>query len=278
MRPDPAQPGPTRIGILAGGGELPRILIDAARARGRDVFVIAFKDQCDPQTVEGVEHAWMRLGQVGGILDRLKAADAKELVFAGRIDKPSMTQLMPDGRALRILSGGLFAKGDDTLLSAIVKELESKEDFRVVGVHEVQPDLLTPEGVLGRQAPDEDDQASIATACRAARELGAKDLGQAAVAKGSDVIALEERSGTDAMLKELSGHPRAQGAVLAKMLKPGQERRVDLPTIGVATIENAARAGLHGVAVEAGASLIVGREATIEAADRLGLFVVGVKP
>lgn len=267
-----------KLGILAGGGELPRLLIEACQSAGRAVFVIAFKSQCDPETVQGVDHAWLRIGQAGKSIELLHANKVEELVMAGRIRKPSMGQLLPDARTLKFLASGVMNKGDDSLLSAIVQTLESDEGFRLVGVHDVMPELLAPEGVLGEVVPSAADLVSIDTAVHAARDLGANDLGQAAVARALSIVALEERAGTDAMLESLVGNAGARGGVLAKMLKPGQERRADLPTIGVATIENAARAGLGGVVVEAGASLIVDRAAALKAADAAGLFIVGAKP
>jgi len=278
MPPNPTSSGAPKLGILAGGGDLPRLLIQACRDQGRAVFVVAFKSQCDPETPEDADHVWLRLGQAGKAVEALKSAGVEELVMAGRIAKPSMAQLMPDARTLKFLAGGMLGKGDDSLLSAIVHHFEDRDGFRFVGVHEVMPELLTPEGVLGGVQPGEEDLQSMRTAMHAAKDLGARDIGQAAVAKGDAIVAVEDRAGTDAMLTALADDADAQGAVLAKMLKPGQEMRADLPTIGVATIGNAARAGLRGVAVEAGASLIVDREAVIETADRLGLFVVGVTP
>ena len=267
-----------KLGILAGGGELPRLLVEACRRVGRDVFVIALKSQCDKETTSGVDHAWVRLGAAGKAIELLKAEGVVELVMAGRIKKPSVAQLMPDARTMKFLATGIMGKGDDALLSKIVEQLEVSEGFRVVGVHDVMPELLAGAGVLGTHAPMDDDQLSLDTAVHAARDLGARDIGQAAVAVGGQVIALEERAGTDAMLENLMGNQQARGGVLAKMMKPGQEKRADLPTIGVATIEHAAVVGLKGVAVHAGSSLIINRAAVIDAADRLGLFVVGVDP
>lgn len=271
-------PKAAKLGILAGGGELPRLLIQTCRAVGREVFVIAFKAQCDPQTTLGVDHAWVNIGKAGQAIDQLHAHAVREVVMAGSIQKPTMAQLMPDARAVKVIASGLFHKGDDSLLSAIVQMLEREEGFHVVGVHEVMPELLASQGVLGSFSPNDADQVSIHTAIDAARILGAKDVGQAAVAQAERIIALEERAGTDAMLQNLCGNLDANGAVLAKMTKPDQERRADLPAIGVATIENAARAGLRGVVVEAGGALIINRAAVIAAADRTGLFVVGVTP
>lgn len=268
-----------KLGILAGGGELPRLLISACREAGREVFVIAFEGQCDPQTAQGVAHAWVPLGKAGRAIELLKANGARDLIMAGRIRKPSFTQLMPDARALKVLARGVFAHGDDSLLRTIVEMLEREEGFRLVGAHEVMPELLTPSGQLGAHAPRDAEWPVIRAAMHAALDLGARDVGQAAVA-GADgrVLALEDRSGTDAMLEVLAGNPDARGAVLAKMCKPGQEKRADLPAIGAATVANAARAGLKGIVLEAGASLIINRAQVVAAADAAGLFLIGVTP
>lgn len=268
----------SKLGILAGGGELPRLLIQTCRDQTRDVFVVAFKDQCDPQTTEGVDHAWVRLGAAGQAIKHLRDNGVEELVMAGRIKRPGVAALMPDTRALKFIAGGVMNRGDDGLLSHIVEILETQEGFGMVGVHDVMPELLSPEGVIGAVRPGADSQADIEAAVHAALELGMADRGQAAVACGGEVVALEGKDGTDAMLKRLAQNRQGEGGVLAKMVKPGQERRADLPAIGQATIENAHAAGLKGIAVEAGGSIIVGRAAVVDAADRLGLFVVGVRP
>ncbi|OEJ68005.1 LpxI family protein [Magnetovibrio blakemorei] len=272
-------PDAPKLGILAGGGDLPRLLIQACQKNGREVFVIAFKDQCDAQTVAGVDHAWVRLGAAGKSIQALKDAQVIDLVMAGRIHRPSMTALMPDARAVRILAGGVMNKGDDGVLRTIVSALEREEGFHMVGAHEVLPELLSPEGVMGQVSPSENDQVDIDVAVHAALALGGADKGQAAVAKAGQVVALEDQDGTDAMLKRIAqANGFDQGGVLAKMTKPGQERRADLPTIGLGTVEYASAAGLKGIVVEAGGSIIVGREAVIKAADDKGLFLVGVKP
>lgn len=267
-----------KLGILAGGGQLPRLLIQACRAAERDVFVIAFKDQCDPETIQGVDHAWVRLGAAGKSIRHLRDNKVDELVMAGRIRRPSVTALLPDARAIKFLAGGAMKRGDDGLLRAIIQMLEDEEGFAMVGVHDVMPELLSAEGVMGKHAPAPEDQGDIDVAIQAALQLGAADKGQAAVALNGTAIALEEQDGTDAMLKRLVESAQGKGGVLAKISKPDQERRADLPAIGLATMINAHAAGLKGVVVETGASVIVGREETIAAADEKGLFVVGVKP
>jgi len=285
MPADAPKPDAPKLGILAGGGELPRLLIRTCREQGREVFVIAFKGQCDAETVTDVDHApvdhaWVRLGAAGTSIKLLNDHGVQDLVMAGHIRRPSVTALMPDARAIRFLAGGAMSKGDDGLLRTIIAGLERDEGFRMVGVHDVMPELLSPKGPIGAISPSTADQIDIDTAIAGALDLGAADKGQAAVALNGAVVALEEQDGTDAMLRRLilSGQARGEtgGGVLAKMTKPGQERRADLPAIGQLTVENAHAAGLKGIVVEAGGSIIVGRDAVIKTADALGLFVVGV--
>ncbi|HMK67064.1 MAG TPA: UDP-2,3-diacylglucosamine diphosphatase LpxI, partial [Stellaceae bacterium] len=191
---------------------------------------------------------------------------------------PSLASLMPDWRAAKFFARiGLRALGDDGLLSAIIKELEL-EGFRVVGIESILGGLLAPKGPLGRIEPDEQARADIARGLEVARALGALDIGQAAVVQQGIVLGVEAADGTDALIARAGSLRReGPGGVLVKIAKPGQERRADLPTIGVRTVEAAANAGLRGIAVEAGAALVVDRAAVAAAADGAALFVLGVE-
>jgi len=163
------------------------------------------------------------------------------------------------------------------LLSAIIKEFEL-EGFRVVGAHDILGSLLAPEGALGAIAPDAQGRADIERGLEVARALGGVDVGQAVVVQQGIVLALEAAEGTDALI-ERAGRLRGDGpgGVLVKAAKPGQERRADLPTVGVSTVDACARAGLRGLAIEAGMALVIDRAAVSAAADAAGLFVVGIK-
>lgn len=263
---------PPKLGILAGGGELPSKLIQICRSTGREVFVVALQGHADPATFEGVDHAAIRLGAAGDILDRLKAEGVEELVMAGGVKRPSLVELQPDARAIKILAKvGYSALGDGNLLSALARVLED-EGFRVVGPDDIVTDLLAPEGVLGAISPNETTRADIAIAAEAARAIGTEDIGQGAIAREGRVIGTEDEAGTDALIAKCAG----KGGVLVKLKKPGQDRRLDLPTIGIGTVRNAAAAGLAGVAVEAGNALVIERDKVIAAADAAGLFVVGI--
>jgi UDP-2,3-diacylglucosamine hydrolase len=267
-----------KLGILAGSGDLPARLIDAARAAGRDVFVIAFEGDTPVELANTVPHAWVRLGAVSAVVKALHGAEVEEVVLAGGMRRPPLSALKPDWRGIKMLKrlGRAAAKGDGALLQVVVDELES-EGFRVVGADDILIDLLAPAGVLGAVEPDEGGWADITVAVAAARAIGAMDVGQAAVAQQGVVLGVEAKEGTDELIARCAGlREQGPGGVLAKVKKPDQERRVDLPTIGVNTVEAVRKAGLGGIAVEAGQSLIIDRLAVIRAADEAGLFVVGV--
>ncbi|CAO3353527.1 LpxI family protein [Azospirillum palustre] len=267
-----------KLAILAGGGTLPARIAEAVRGQGRDVFIVAFNGHTDPQTVAGVPHLWSRFGAAGTILRCLHDEGVGEVVLAGPVRRPSFTELMPDWRTARFLARvGTRALGDDGLLRAVVREVE-EDGFRVVGLHELLKDLLTVAGPVGRLMPDADAERDIARGVEVARALGALDVGQGAVIQQGIVLAVEAIEGTDAMLGRCAGLIRpGPGGVLVKVKKPKQDRRIDLPTMGITTVERAAASGLRGIAVEAGGSLLVDRAAVAEAADRLGLFVVGIE-
>jgi DUF1009 family protein len=267
-----------KLGILAGGGELPMRLVEACRAVGREVFVLAFEGQAEPDSLRGVEHVWSRLGAVGGAIEALRRAGVTDLVMAGPVRRPSLRELRPDMRGLQFLARvGADSLGDDGLLTAIVEALED-EGFRVLGVDDVLTGILAEEGPIGRHRPDEQAERDIARGVSVARALGAVDVGQAAVVQEGLVLGVEAIEGTDRLLVRCQDLRRAgPGGVLVKVKKPNQESRADLPTIGAGTVKKAAAAGLRGIAVQAGGALILDRARTIEAADKNGLFVVGVR-
>lgn len=267
-----------KLGILAGAGRLPGEIVAACRAEGRPFFVVAFAGQTEPATVAGAPHAWVRLGAAGAAVRHLHAAGVEDLVMAGAIRRPSLAELRPDLWAVRFFArSGAQLLGDNGLLKALAVALD-EEGFRIVGVDDVLPGLLAPAGVWGRVRPEPRDLEDVALAAAEARALGVRDLGQAAVVRRGRVLGTEDREGTDALLARVATLPHGgRAGVLVKMKKPGQERRADLPTIGVATVEGAGRAGLAGIAVEAEGALVVDRERVIATADRLGLFVMGVE-
>jgi UDP-2,3-diacylglucosamine hydrolase len=268
-----------RLGILAGAGELPRRIIEACRAADRDFFVLAFKGEADPAILVDVPHATVRLGAAGEGFRLLHEAGVDELVFAGSLKRPTVTSLRPDWRAAKFFARiGYRALGDDGLLSAVIAELEG-EGFKVVGADTLLRDDLAPHGLFGLVAPDAQAEADITHGLTIARALGALDIGQAVVVQQGLVLGVEAIEGTDALLMRCRDLRReGPGGVLVKIAKPRQERRADLPTIGRRTVEAAHAAGLRGIAVEAGSTIVLDRPAIVAVADAAGLFVIGVEP
>lgn len=264
------------LGILAGGGELPRAIALSARDAGRDVFVLAL-DGSAGDWANGFAHAWLSMGQIGKALSLLRQHDCREMVFAGYVSRPNFLKLRYDRKGLSWLFPVLWAmrRGDNTLLDAMVMLFE-REGLAVKSVADVAPWLQVPLGPLGALRPAPRDDADIAVAMAAARAQGARDVGQAVVVLGGKVLAIESNAGTDAMLAKLPRQPRR--GVLAKALKPQQTRKTDLPTIGVTTVRNVAAAGLAGIAIEAHTALVLDKTAVAQAADALGIFVVAVAP
>ncbi|NVK18119.1 MAG: UDP-2,3-diacylglucosamine diphosphatase LpxI [Methylocystaceae bacterium] len=268
-----------KIGLLAGRGDLPKRIIDQCVKEGRPFHIIAFKDQTDPELVKNHPHTWVRLGAAGKTIAILKEQQALTLLMAGRIQRPSMLSIRPDTWGLKFLAKtGAGAFGDDGLLSHIIDALE-KEGFKVIGAHDILDDLLAPAGILGTVEPDLQAQQDMEKGIKIAHEIGALDIGQAVVIQAGLVLAVEAIEGTDKMLERCKFVAReGLGGVLIKAKKPKQEKRADLPTIGIDTVENVKSAGLRGIAVEANGSIIVDRDRVIDRANELGLFVVGLKP
>jgi DUF1009 family protein len=266
---------PAKLGIIAGRGDLPVRLVEAARAAGREVYVLAIKNQVE-QSLDGIPHDWIRLGAAGKALDLLRANGVVDLVFAGAVKRPSIAGMMPDARMARFLAKVAGrALGDDGVLRAIVAEFEA-EGFHVVGADDVLRGLVMARGQLGRHTPDDDAWSDIRRGIEIARAIGALDIGQSVVVQQGMVLGVEGVEGTDALIERCAGLRReGPGGVLVKAMKPNQDRRVDLPTVGPETVARAAASGLRGIAVEADNALMIDRSLVVAEADRLGLFLVG---
>lgn len=267
------------LGIIAGSGELPRRLIESCRVAERAVFVLALEGEAAPETVAGLPHAWCRIGAAAKGLKLLRDHGVRELVIAGGVRRPSLGAIRPDWRAAKFFAKvGYRLLGDDGLLSAIARELEI-EGFHLVGAHELLDERASvPEGPLGRLKPSTDAMTDIDRGVEIARALGALDIGQAVVVQQGLVLGVEAIEGTDALLRRCAGLRReGPGGVLVKIEKPGQETRIDRPTVGPQTVRLAAEAGLVGIAVEAGSILVIDRDRVIIEADAAGLFVIGIR-
>ncbi|MCS6932707.1 MAG: UDP-2,3-diacylglucosamine diphosphatase LpxI [Acetobacteraceae bacterium] len=268
------------LGIIAGGGPLPRRVADAARAAGRPVAVVVLEGHGDPGAWAGYPHVVLRFGLAARMLSWLKGQGVRQLVLSGSVTRPSFLSLRPDAESVRLAVriGRRAFGGDDELLSTVLAVLR-EEGFEPIGAQEVLAGLLAPPGLLTRAAPDAEAMADIARGVRVVRALGAVDVGQGAVVQQGLVLAVEAIEGTDAMLARAAGLRReGPGGVFVKLVKPGQDRRVDLPTLGPPTVAGAAAAGLRGIAFEAEGCILAERDAMIAAADAAGLFLLGLTP
>lgn len=268
------------LGIIAGRGPLPCVVAEAASGRGVPLHIVAIRGEAWDE-IERFPHTWVKWGEIGKMFRALDQNGCGDLVIIGGVNRPDFSNVRFDLGAIKTLPFilSLGKGGDDHVLSRVVRFFEEK-GYRVHGAGDVAPELLAGEGVLGDNRPSAEDQADIEIALRVVSALGRLDVGQAAVVVRGHVLAVEAAEGTDAMLarcaelRERSAR-RGQAGVMVKAPKPGQEQRVDLPTIGPETVRKAAAAGLAGIAVAAGQVLMAERAATIAAANEHGLFLVG---
>ena len=272
------------VGLIAGGGAMPFAVADCMRARGVQPVLFALKGACDPEAVARFRHHWISVGQVGRAIKLFRAENCRDLVFIGTLVRPALSEVRLDWGTVRVLGRvwAAFRGGDDHLLSGIGRILE-QDGFRMVGIKDVAPDLLMPEGCLTRTAPDPNAACDIARGREVLAALSPFDIGQAAVVIDGHVVGVEDIEGTDGLLarvarlrKEGRIRAKAMRGVLVKAPKRGQDLRFDLPTIGSRTIEGAAAAGLAGIAIIAGNTIVADPQAMIEAADAAGLFVTGL--
>jgi DUF1009 family protein len=280
----PPPPISSPVGLIAAGGAMPFAVADSLAARGIDAVLFALRGACDPVRVERFRHHWISVGELGRAVRLFRAEGCRDLVFIGSLVRPALSEIRLDWGTLRAIGQiwAAFRGGDDHLLSGIGRILE-RDGFRMVGIKDVAPDLLMPEGGLTRTAPDQNAAADIAKGREVIRALSPFDIGQAAVVIDGHVVAVEDIEGTDALLARVArlreeGRIRAPAkhGVLVKAPKSGQDLRFDLPTIGPRTVEGAAGAKLAGMAVVAGNTLVAEPQAMIEKADAAGLFIAGI--
>ena len=279
-----AQPGRDPLAIICGGGSFPGAVAEAVARRGRRPVMFAVKGWADPKVVERYDHHWIAIGQAGRFFRLARAEHCRELLFIGTLLRPPLTQIRLDWQSIRLLPRmiRMLHGGDDRLLSGVAR-LAEEGGLRVIGIEEVAPDIIVPDGVLGRYQPSPRDRADIARALTVIAALGPFDVGQAAVVADNHVLAVEAAEGTDNLLARIADL-RRQGrvvtppgvGVLVKAPKPGQDRRFDLPAIGPQTVENVSHAGLAGLAVAAGGTIIAEAGQAVAAADRAKIFLVGV--
>ena len=273
------------LGIIAGGGQLPIALAASVSGSGRPIFLVGLRGSAD-EGIKWYPHAWAAMGETRRTLELLRQHGCRDVVLCGRVARPRFSDIRLDAKSALLLPKVLLAaqKGDDALLRAVVDIFE-KEGFHAIGVSEAAPGLVASEGAYGRLEPSPEDLSDIALGARVVRRLGALDVGQAAAVCGGLVLAVEAAEGTDAMIARIAalpehvrGTPSSPKGVLVKALKPTQDRKTDLPVIGIDTVLNAARVGLRGIAIEAGNALVIDKTAVVAAADTTGIFVFGFAP
>ena len=269
-----------KLGIIAGSGPFPPYVVRRCRETDQPVFVIGLGGNADPSDFVGVPNRFVRPGATRTMVRLLRDEGVRDIVMIGGIKRPTPFLFWPDLYALWwIAKYGLKViwSGDEAILKGLVWFAES-HGFRVRSVETVVPDVLAIEGAFGSIAPDAQALEDIGLGIDAARRVGARDDGQGAVVAHGKIIGEEDKRGTDALIARVAReHAAGTGGILVKVTKPGQQRKIDLPTIGVATVEKAHAAGLRGIAVEAGGAIVVDHEAVGAAADLAGLFVVGIR-
>lgn len=267
-----------KLGIIAGGGSIPKMLIEKCIAQDVDFVVMAIEGNADKNLLKGIKSSckWIRIGQAGSGFKFFKDEKVDDVVMIGTIKRPSIFDIVPDLRTTAFFAKvGAKALGDDGLLRAVVDEIE-KDGMKVKGIHEVMPDLLIKEGVLTKKKPTKEHLIDIKRGVEAAFELGKLDIGQAVIVQHGLVLGVEGIEGTDELIRRCKDYRRkGGGGVLVKLRKPQQDMRIDLPTIGPRSVERAHESGLEGIVVHAGNGLIVDEKETIALADKYKMFIVG---
>lgn len=272
------------VGLIAGGGVLPFAVADSLQARGITPILFALKGSCDAARVAHYRHHWLALGTVGRLLRLLRDEQCRDLMFIGALVRPSLSDLRLDWGAIKVLPTVIaaFRGGDDHLLTGI-GEIFERQGIRLLGLKDVAPDLLMPEGCMTRARPDTAIEADIAKGRAVLAALSPFDIGQGCVVIDGHVVAVEDTGGTDGLLRrvvQLRGEGRLRAkpgrGVLVKAPKSGQDLRFDLPALGPNTVEGLIAAQLAGVAVVAGHTVVAEPQAMVDAADRAGLFVTGI--
>lgn len=267
-----------KLGILAGGGNAPQAVVRACVESGRPFYIFCLEGQAEPDFGRDHPHQWLGLGSFGALKKACEKEGIRELVMIGSVRRPSVAELKPDWLGVKVVARlGLSALGDDGLLRAVGKAIEDECNVRVIGAQDVFGGLLTPAGLLTKTKPDAQAESDIARGLDVARQLGQLDVGQSVVVQAGLVLGLEAIEGTDALITRTAALARkGGGGVLVKLAKPQQDNRYDLPTIGPRTIEALAAAGFAGLAVETDRSFLIDADQTIAAADKSGLFILGL--
>ncbi|MBY8975811.1 UDP-2,3-diacylglucosamine diphosphatase LpxI [Rhodobacteraceae bacterium NNCM2] len=274
-----------KLAIIAGSGDLPRLIAEDRKRKGAPYLIVSF-DSDIPAWAREHPHQLQMFEKPGRLFRDLRKAGVKELVFAGGTQRPKLRPWLFDAGALKVGARvlRLLRQGDDALLTGLAGLFE-EEGFRMRGADELLPEIGVSAGILGKHKPGDHDREDVAKGAAILAALSEHDVGQGVVIARGLCLAVEAIEGTDAMLERVAALPKElrhrappPSGLLLKMPKRGQDRRVDLPTIGVRTVEGAKKAGLAGIAIEAGGTNLLDRKATVDAANKAGLFLWAVAP
>ncbi|MDR2910747.1 MAG: UDP-2,3-diacylglucosamine diphosphatase LpxI [Bacteroidales bacterium] len=267
-----------KLGMIAGGGMMPVEIIKYCNENNIEIYVVGIESFATDDQLKDAPHSFAKIGEAGKILKAFKNNGVKNIVLAGGIKRPSLKELIPDWEGVKIIARLAIKNiSDDGMFRKVIYEIE-KRGFKVVGIEDVVPGMMFSEGIYGTVKPSPEDMDDIRRGITVAKALGAVDVGQAVVVQEGMVLAVEAIEGTDMMLSRAATVKKSGKApVMVKVLKPGQDLRVDLPAIGLLTIEQLKKYGIKGIAVEAGGILLIEREAVIRQADEAGIFIIGVK-
>ena len=267
-----------KLGMIAGGGMMPVEIIKHCNQTGREIFVVGIEPYAKEEELKDAPHIFAKIAEAGKILKAMEKNNVRDIVLAGGIKRPSFKEMIPDWEGAKLMTKLAIKKmSDNNLFLAVMDEIE-RHGFKVVGIEEVVPEMMFSEGVYGKVKPSAEDMNDIQRGITVARALGAVDVGQAVVVQEGMVLAVEAIEGTDMMLSRAATvKKQGKAPVMVKVLKPGQDMRVDLPAIGLQTIEQLKKYGMKGIAVEAGGILLIEREAVIKMADEAGIFLIGMK-
>lgn len=266
-----------KLGIIAGGGSLPSQLVAACRKKNIEPYIVGIEGQTNEDLKDDNQFLWTHLGSAGKIIKYFRSHDVKDLVMIGHIKRPAFNELKPDLKAVQIISRiGMKALGDNGLLTALKSELE-REGFKLHGIHKFCDGLLVREGIVGSVQPKPEDQASIERGIVVSQGIGHMDVGQSVIIQNGIIIGVEAIEGTDNLISRCKPLlKKGRGGILVKTCKPNQDKDLDLPTIGVQTVENAYQSGLVGIVIQAEHVIMTDPKAIAECADKYKIFVTGV--
>ncbi len=267
-----------KLGIIAGSDHLPRHIVDAALKQGMEFALIGLAGQTSEELYKDIEYQTFQLHSVSKIIKKLKDEGVSHLVFAGRVKRTNISKLLLDVKGAKLFAG-VMRNGisDNAILSTIIKFFEN-EGFTIIPAEYIAKDIVIRKGNITKTEPSKEAWEDIKKGIKILKGIAEFDVGQALIIQEGLVLGVEAAEGTDELIKRCGSIQQKEehGAILIKISKPSQDKRVDLPCIGLNTVKELNKNGLIGVAIEAGSALIIDEKNTIKEADKLGIFIYGV--